>query len=282
MPLDMFKPENAKRAFEKIFSSKNVNAAGNEYERSAQELTMMTKDQCKRMQKEMKATAKKEAQRDAQMEICAKYSKPLDPNIVIDTTESVPCFYCKEDPREMEWELLLCYFCESGALHCCCADPPYSGIPDAPFGCPQCVEKAMAEHKDEYQQIVDQKISAMEMRWKFKEEALERRKDDWIAKRRQRDDKQLNDGLKKAEHKISRIRDLINQSQVTADTKSLSSKQRVKLQRGIRSVECKHLDPVIQMLQDLILQTGESECHEEKELAVDQPNEPDRSIYDGK
>ena len=199
MPLDMFKPENAKRAFEQIFSSENVNTATNGHLRSVKKPAMMTKEQCKILQEEMKATAKKEAQRDAQMEICGMYLKTVDPNTVIDTNESVKCFYCKEDPKDMEWEMLLCDFCDSGAAHCSCIDPPYSSVPEDQFGCPQCVKKIMAEHKEEYQKLVDQKIGALERKWKLRKDSLKKRRDQWKAKQKKRNGK----GLKKKQNSMN-------------------------------------------------------------------------------
>jgi len=84
--------------------------------------------------------------------------------------------------------MLLCDFCESGAVHCSCADPPFSSVPEGKFGCPECAQKVLLneQYKAEYQRMVDERIASLERKWKSQKESLKQRKEKWKVKQRKR------------------------------------------------------------------------------------------------
>ena len=96
--------------------------------------------------------------RDIAMILCDKYLPGLSPNQT--HSQTIKCCVCNLDPRSMQKQLLLCDYCLYGACHCFeCADPPYTAVPDGKFACPQCMEKVITNHHEEYQQLMDQKVS---------------------------------------------------------------------------------------------------------------------------
>merc|ERR1712012_171486 len=110
----------------------------------------------------------------------------IDGNEPLDVAAETLCFHCKADPKDMEWEMLLCDFCYDGAAHCSCVTPPFSAVPEGQFGCPKCVEKVMADHGAEYEKMLDERLNKLEKRWTSQKEILSKRKDEWKAKQRKR------------------------------------------------------------------------------------------------
>ena len=91
--------------------------------------------------------------KNVQMLLCGKYLPELTSNV--SHSEDIKCWICKMNPRSMRNELLLCDYCVSGAVHPGCVDPPYSLVTLGKFGCPLCIDKVMAEHRNEYEQLMD-------------------------------------------------------------------------------------------------------------------------------
>lgn len=67
------------------------------------------------------------------------------------------------DPRADRKYLLLCDYCASGAIHCGCANPKYSSVPEGNFACPKCIIKVMVEHRDDYMQLMDEDVPILDL-----------------------------------------------------------------------------------------------------------------------
>ena len=112
-----------------------------------------------------------------------KYKKETERDITVDNTL---CFKCKQDPKDQEWQLLLCDFCTTGAAHCSCHDPPYTAIPDGSWACYQCVDEMKKEYNDEYHKLLSKKIEQLHNKWKDDELSLKQRNHESKQRQKQR------------------------------------------------------------------------------------------------
>ena len=94
---------------------------------------------------------KKETERDVGIALVQKYKKEIERDM--SDVDNTICVKCKKDPKDQEWELLLCDFCITGAAHCSCQDPPYTAIPDGSWACYQCIDEIKKEYNDEYHKL---------------------------------------------------------------------------------------------------------------------------------
>merc|ERR1712228_9973 len=135
---------------------------------------MMTANECKMLKIENEETVKKEIYRDVAIELVRKYKKEIDETIPIPKDAVTKCHVCAEDPSEMEWELLLCDFCTSGAAHCGCLDPDYSVVPEGKWACKECQNEIIESHKEEYEQMVAVKLNELKNEFKERKEKLKK------------------------------------------------------------------------------------------------------------
>eukprot|EP01083_Nonionella_stella_P181925 653136_1 len=149
---DMSKP-----FFAQIFGDENTSVAATQltmrYDGMASQLDQMKQENMKR--------AKKEIARDIASHLVSKYKAQMDQNTIV-PSGGVTCFKCNSDPNDMEWELLLCEYCSTGAAHCSCVDPMYCSVPEGAWACNSCQHEVITKHQDEYNRIVMAKHQELE------------------------------------------------------------------------------------------------------------------------
>eukprot|EP01083_Nonionella_stella_P181926 653137_1 len=147
----------AKPFFAQIFGDENTSVAATQltmrYDGMASQLDQMKQENMKR--------AKKEIARDIASHLVSKYKAQMDQNTIV-PSGGVTCFKCNSDPNDMEWELLLCEYCSTGAAHCSCVDPMYCSVPEGAWACNSCQHEVITKHQDEYNRIVMAKHQELE------------------------------------------------------------------------------------------------------------------------
>eukprot|EP01083_Nonionella_stella_P279579 951011_1 len=151
----------AKPFFAQIFGDENTSVAATQltmrYDGMASQLDQMKQENMKR--------AKKEIARDIASHLVSKYKAQMDQNTIV-PSGGVTCFKCNSDPNDMEWELLLCEYCSTGAAHCSCVDPMYCSVPEGAWACNSCQHEVISKHQDEYNRIVMAKHQELEKQCK--------------------------------------------------------------------------------------------------------------------